>query len=87
MKENCKDIDNDGVKMLCNAIIYQAVKDYKHYSNILHKNPNNEMAKYELKQLERFFLSQYFEMLSDMDGNNLLITLREKIINERKSNK
>lgn len=87
MKENCKNIDNDGFTSLCNAIVFQAVKDYKYYATILHKNPDNEMAKHEIKMLEQFFLSQYFEMLSDMDGENLLIRLREKIKNERKSNK
>ena len=78
MKEN---YDSTGIARLCNAIIYQAVKDYNHYANALHKNPNSEMAINEIDSLERFFRSDYFELLSDLsglelDGETILFHLR-----------
>ena len=78
MKEN---YDSTGIARLCNAIIYQAVKDYKHYANALHKNPNSEMAINEIDSLERFFRSDYFELLSELsgielDGETILFHLR-----------
>lgn len=52
---------------LANAIILQAVKDYR--------RTNNKRA---LEELERFFLSDWFSVLTSIDGSRLLQELRKE---------
>ena len=62
-KHNYQDI---GIARLCNAVVMQAVKDYK-----------NDKSKRE--ECERFFLSQYFTLFSDLDGEAIVKALKERI--------
>lgn len=59
------------VDILIFVIIEQAVKDYKYLPN----------ARNEIK---RFFRSEYFKMLSDLDGEAIIEKL-EKNLKEKKS--
>lgn len=52
---------------LANAIILQAVKDYR--------RTNNKRA---LEELEQFFLSDWFSVLTSIDGPRLLQELRKE---------
>ena len=52
---------------LANAIILQAVQDYR--------RTNNKRA---LEDLERFFLSDWFSVLTSIDGSRLLQELRKE---------
>ena len=71
-KNNYQDI---GIERLCNAVVIQAVKDY-----INDKNKREEC--------ERFFLSQYFTLFSDLDGEAIVKALKERIEkNERNSHR
>ena len=71
-KNNYQDI---GIERLRNAIVMQAVKDY-----INDKNQREEC--------ERFFLSQYFALFSDLDGKVIVNALKERIEkNERNSHR
>lgn len=57
-------VNVNGYKALANAIILQAVKDYR-------EHPEMRV------EIERFFLGQYFETLTDIDGTYLLNKLKE----------
>ena len=71
-KNNYQDI---GIARLCNAVVMQAVKDY-----INDKNQREEC--------ERFFLSQYFALFSELDGKVVVNALKERIEkNERNSHR
>ena len=71
-KHNYQDI---GIERLRNAVVMQAVKDY-----INDKNKREEC--------ERFFLSQYFALFSDLDGKVVVNALKERIEkNERNSHR
>lgn len=48
---------------LANAIVLQAVKDYRKALNY----PNNRSAVYECRSIERFFLSGWFSVLTNID--------------------
>ncbi len=65
---------------LANAIILQAVKDYR----IARKRAKHRPVKKEVKDMtqkcETFFLSGWFEMLTSIDGGMLLTKLQEEEI-------
>lgn len=63
---------------LANAIILQAVKDYRYARHKLRKNPNNAKAKAEINECERFFLSDWFGVLTNLDGEILLQKLKQE---------
>ena len=71
-KNNYQDI---GIERLRNAVVMQAVKDYKNDKN-------------KREECERFFLSQYFALFSDLDGEVIVKALKERVEkNERKSHR
>ena len=71
-KNNYQDI---GIERLRNAVVMQAVKDYKNDKN-------------KREECERFFLSQYFTLFSDLDGEAIVKALKERIEkNERNSHR
>lgn len=53
---------------LANAIILQAVKDYKTVLFRLEDHPNNRDAQFEKKRLEGFFHSNWYNTLTDLDA-------------------
>lgn len=64
---------------LANAIVEQAVKDYRTAQARVKANPANaDHAKGEVCQLERFFRSQWFETLTDVDGRLVLSRLKKE---------
>lgn len=67
-----------GEEQLCNAIILQAVKDYRAAARHLKKHPDSFSTRRELNELEQFFLSDWFTVLSDADGEQILIRLRRE---------
>ena len=65
---------------LANAIILQAVKDYREARKKLKKRPKNEDAKLMISDCEAFFRSEWYRALTDIDGEMLIRKLREEII-------
>lgn len=64
---------------LANAIVEQAVKDYRIEQARVKANPqNSDHAKAELRKLERFFRSDWFEVLTDVDGRLVLSRLKKE---------
>lgn len=72
----------DGYTDLANAIIEQAVRDYERVYRRLRKNPESRKAKEDLHELESFFYSEWYEVLTDLDATYLLRKIRERIEEE-----
>ena len=63
---------------LANAIILQAVKDYRDALGMLTKNPNSISANRDKSDCERFFLGKWFPELTKIDGKQLLHKLQRE---------
>lgn len=63
-------------EMLANAIIKQAVDDYRNSVYKLELEPHNTVAQGQIDHIERFFRSEYFSLLTDIDPNMLISKLR-----------
>nr|DAJ75469.1 MAG TPA: hypothetical protein [Caudoviricetes sp.] len=63
---------DEGWKNLANAIILQAVKDFKPAYKRLRRHPNDKVAQNQVRELTRFFCSDYFATLTELDGPTLL---------------
>ena len=57
---------------LANAVIFQAVCDWRDAWAALRKNPADEKALDTILETERFFLSKRFGKLTKLDGRELL---------------
>ena len=68
----------NGYKKLANEIILRAVKDYRVALKRLRRNPRSVMAKDTVDEVERFFRSDWFAELTDIDGEMLIRRLREE---------
>ena len=64
---------------LANAIILQAVKDYRMALKGLKANPRNRTAQAEKAEIERFFRSQWYSSLTDVDGEMLILSLQKEV--------
>lgn len=69
----------DGWNNLANAIILQAVKDFKPAFRRLRKHPNDKMAQNQVRELTKFFCSDWFGVLTDLDGPALLNRIMREI--------
>lgn len=69
---------DENYQNLANAIIILAAKDYRSALRRLMKSPGNSLAEDEVKKLERFFRSGWYEMLTDVDGEYLMNRIRKE---------
>ena len=63
---------------LGNAIILRAVTDWRKATHWLQKCPESQSAQQVLKECEEFFLSNWFELLTNLDGDVLLKQLKRE---------
>ena len=63
---------------LANAIILQAVKDYREARKKHKQRPTNEDAKLMIADCEAFFRSDWFKALTELDDEMLLRKLQEE---------
>ena len=70
----------DPYEELANAVILQAAKEYKHFLKILKNHPQNATALYHTKEIEEFFLSDYFRDITDADGEFIITELKEQYL-------
>ena len=63
---------------LANAIILEAVKEWRDAVRRLKRKPNNKQALEEKQSCEDFFLSEWFDILTDIYGADLLRRLKEE---------
>ena len=71
---------------LANAIVVQAIQDYKAAKKALRKNPNNIMAKREIADVERFFRSKWYRVLTGVDASWLMGRIDQTLDSNRKIN-
>lgn len=69
---------------LAAAIIRTAVTDYRETAEELLRHPRNEDAKSAKQELVRFFRSDWFAVLSDTDGEILMIQIERLVQNDCK---
>lgn len=74
-----KHYGSDPYQNLANAIVAQAAQDYLSALKRLKKNPRNRTAMDEALQMEKFFHSGWYEILTDVDPDYLIRKLREKV--------
>ena len=68
----------DPYENLANAIIMQAVKDYRAAKKKLKKRPTNKDAELMVIDTEKFFRSDWFTALTNVDGEVILRKLQEE---------
>ena len=64
---------------LANAIILQATKDYRMALKCLKANPKNRTALTDKDEIERFFRSGWFTVLTSVDGETLIRSLTMEV--------
>ena len=69
----------DPYQNLANAIVLSAVKDYRDALKRLNKKPNNKLAADERDDIERFFRSGYFAILTEIDPEYLIDRLNKEV--------
>lgn len=68
-----------GYEALANGIVLQAVKDYRAAIHRVKAHPDkSEIAMQEVKDLERFFRSGWYQILTQVDGEYLINEIREQ---------
>ena len=63
---------------LANAIILQAVKDYRMALKSLKVNSRNRTVQTDTAEIERFFRSQWYSTLTDVNGEMLILSLQKE---------
>ena len=70
---------DDPYKELAAAIIKSAVLDYERVYRHYLRRPDSQKAAEDVEREKKFFYSQWFEMLSDMDGPKLVSMIEMKV--------
>ena len=70
----------DPYEDLAQAIILQAVKDYRDARRKMKRYPKDKEAKLMIRDCESFFRSGLFSVLTNIDGQMLLEKLKEEDI-------
>ena len=63
---------------LVKAIIMKAVNDYRKARKQLREEPDNEKLLNTIHEVERFFRSEWFRKLSNVDSSTILYNLRRE---------
>ena len=71
--------NQDPYQNLANAIVLSAVKDYRDALKRLNKKPNNKLAADERDDIERFFRSGYFAILTEIDPEYLIDRMNKEV--------
>ena len=74
-----KNITEDPYEALGNAIILQAVKDYRTALKKVKRNPQNRMALDEALTIEKFFRGPLFSVITSVDPEYLIGKLQDEI--------
>ena len=70
-------ISEKGFELLANAVVEQAVHDYKRLLHCVYvKGEHNPKAWYDLMELEQFFYSKRFSQFTALDGRALIERIR-----------
>jgi hypothetical protein len=69
-----------GYQALANAIIIQAAKDYKAAVRLLKRHPDSRSGMDTAMEIERFFHSPWYNVLTNVDPDYLIQKLREEAV-------
>ena len=69
----------DNYTNLANAIVLQAVKDYRKALRTLSLHPHNRSAQYERRSIEQFFRSGWFGVLTSIEPEMLITKLKAEV--------
>ena len=69
----------DPYERLTNAIVLQAVADYRVALKKIKAHPKNREAISEALEIEKFFRSGWYSQLTDVDGEYLIRRLQDEI--------
>ena len=64
---------------LANAIILKAVEDYRKILRTHSQRPDDRAVSKELENLEQFFHSDFFAVLSNLDPSALIERLKKEV--------
>lgn len=71
------DMENSGWRKLADAIIMQTANDYRKLLRKVVKRPYNLDLKNDKTSIERFFRSNWFSILCDLDGTECIRKLQK----------
>mgnify|MGYP001165872357 CR=1 FL=1 len=71
--------EQEAYENLANAIVLSAVDDYKSALIRQKRNPDSTSAAEDVKRLEKFFYSDWYEVLTDLDASYLIRKMKEMI--------
>ena len=74
-----KNLAKDPYERLANAIVLQAVSDYRVALKKIKAHPKNREAISEALEIEKFFRSGWYSILTDVDGEYLIRRLQDEI--------
>ena len=74
-----KNLVEDPYERLANAIILQAVTDYRAALKQIRRNPKNQEAIDEAMRVESFFRSGWYSQLTAVDGEYLIRRLQDEV--------
>lgn len=74
-----KNLAEDPYERLANAIVLQAVSDYRVALKKVKAHPKNREAISEALEIEKFFRSGWYSQLTDVDGEYLIRRLQDEI--------
>ena len=69
----------DSYQALGNAVVLQAVKDYRDAVKKLSRGKTNHAAEQTKKECERFFQSSHFNVFTELEGNMILSKLEQEV--------
>lgn len=69
-------------ELLANAVIIQAAEDYRVALITLKNNPGSCYARRIIKDVEEFFLSAWFRVLTDLNGKTLMEGIKYDVRHE-----
>ena len=69
----------DPYEALGNAVVLQAVKDYRRCYRLYLKRPENIRVKQAVDEVEGFMTGPYFNLYTSLDGKMLLKRLQEEM--------
>lgn len=81
MYKSLNKLDEDNYRALAEAIVVQAVKDYRSVLKRLKCGYDDKEFIRQKRSLERFFSSEWFSVLTKIDGKALARKIREEIKN------
>jgi hypothetical protein len=72
--------NEEGIENLTNAIVLQAVKDYRRALKGFSLNGKSSTA--VIADCERFFRSAWYRQLTNVDGEYLITNIRKEVKND-----